>query len=213
MRGKQVLYGFMLLLALLPLAAGAGYMVGERVAEERVRVGIIEARDLGVVLEVYVNGELVYIDDDPAVNNFGYMLAELVASTQGWNITAEDGSTQGDAFSTTGGADGKIVVSNDSLGIFDRTMVAVPSGTLSYSVNPSASVTSDANGVYVTISGSITVDQNIDVYWVGLYAYVNVITGSVGTPSYVLLLADFLSTPVSLVAGDTITVVYKIILP
>ena len=171
----------------------------------------------GIRVELYVfrNGELVYHDpDDPAVENLGRIIAELVAPTQGWSIKASDGTLYN--FIDTAeyaDRDGIIIISDDIQSTFNRTMYAVPEGTQTYSATPSVSVTYDENGVYVTISASFTVSSPMNITWTGLYASWDTSLTSGGADKYFLLFADKIDPPVQVNPSDTITVVYKIVLP
>lgn len=196
---------------LLLLVAATGFLAGYQAGAPD--LGGYEGQGIRVELYVYKNGELVYYDpDDPATENLGYIIAELIAPTQGWGIKSTDGLTYN--FIDTGynvERDGAIVVSNYTSTSFDRAMYALQS--VVYTATPSVSVAYDNNGVYVTISASFTADKSINVTWVGLYANWDSSSSSGGVDKYFMLFADPVNPPVQLNSGDTITIIYKIILP
>ena len=197
------------------IAALAGYMLGNIMATPDYYIGDYEGNVLRVELYVYRNGELIYYDpDDPATNNFLALLEALLDNDDDAddNVVARDGLTDNlEAWAVYMRDLGRaIVMVSNGTATFSRTMSDLP-GTIWLNW-----ATATIQNNELVISGTITIDASTNITYVGLAMWHagTEDTATLGQASNeILLFADELSSPISVKAGDVVTVVYKIVVP
>lgn len=205
----------LLALGILILVGISGFLAGTHYGQT-VNMASSYQHVMRVELYLYKNGKLVYYDpDDPTLKNF---LGFLEAVTDNDNnvdddVTRIDGTLLDLESASTGlnNFGRAVVMVSDGTGVsFSRTMYNLPGNV--YKAIASSTIQNDNT---LIISGTVTVSNNASITWVGLGTYMAGAEDTI-TPDntyVVLLFADQLSTPISVGAGDVVTVVYKIVFP
>ncbi len=198
----------LLLAPVLLLVALAGFTAGLHTQNSTDAAGQLE-HAMHVELMVYRNGELVYYDpDDPATIGFLQVLAEVIASDIAPAISASGGATLTKFATGDPVYPGKMFVTTTNTA-YSRDMVDLPTNRIDASISEAKIINNS-----VIFTASFTVDSNITIYGVGMYASLDSITGSTSGSRYdVLLFYDPLAQSLSVASGDVITVVYKIVVP
>ena len=204
-------------LILIPLVLGLslGYELGSYMTEERIKVGPYEGQGIRVQVEIYRNGELVYVDyDDPAVDNFLLFLAGVIDNDVAGILVKDRGGLNRNPISYYGAA--VVGISDDTTSSFNQTLIELPGTNVLLSAVDPTQIAVDTANKTITISGTITIPSSFTSFtvgWVGLYLDYSTDNGLVDGDE-VLIFADplganaFTANP-----GDVITVVYKITVP
>ena len=188
----------------------ASFLAGWHLGQPNYMLGEYEGRGIQVQLEVYKNGELVFIDyDDPATKQFTQLIAELIAGDQVSGILTIDGISTSNIGQSS--RPGYVFISYDNVN-YTYTMNTLPANIETGQIG-SGAVTFDDNQKSVTLSAVINIQLGGNITAVGLYTKLSMYTGSSAADRNILLFYDPLPTPVSVQAGDVVTIVYKIVVP
>ena len=201
--GKRSILSISIILVMIPFALGFGVSQWSN----DMRYGRIE-------LLIFKNDNLIYYDrDDPATYNFALFLATFLAEEEsqweGRDIVAIDGSILDEYFYAVSVKSGTInphIIISDTNTTITRSTYNLPGNVIH--LNTSVSVIDDGTNLIVAVSASYTYTVASTLAVVGLEAYFDV-----GFYKEVLFFADDVNPDIAVNANDTVTVVYRIILP
>lgn len=197
-----------------------GYMAGEQVSR------LASQQALRVELEIKVNGETVYYDpDDPATLNLAYMLAAAFAPDPNTlpSITDFSGATisgyypriRSDGYDPPNDL-GNIYPPHIILTDLNQTItrdIFTLSGNL-IRVAPIATIADNGTNLVITISASYTFSTTYNLAMVGLTIrfYDQVWVNAPGEGE-ILVFVDDINPDISVNVGDTVTIIYRILIP
>ena len=165
----------------------------------------IETHEVGVEVYIYRNGELVYRKiGDPVTLNFVHLFTIMAGA--GGVIINEEGETW-TGYETFDDKGSKVCISNGT-GSFGRNMNILPGTQLCSSSPISVNVVENDNRLELIFSGTVNVDRDMNITWIGLYLK---LAKNSCKSKFFLVLADQVDMQVQ--AGDTITIVYKLVFP